>query len=184
MSCIGGAELGQAHDDGSFDAKLTVKFGGLRVAFSAVASLELDDAEHAGRLAARGADKQGGTRVRSDATFRVAPAAPHSSAVALGGEVTLSGKLASLIEAGAGVVVARMTREFAAALSTRCAELESPTPAAAAEAASAAAGLASIAAADTPEPAAGAPVPRLGLWARLVAWLTGRSARGAQGSRS
>lgn len=122
VSCIAGAGLGAVHDDGSFDGTLLVKFGALRVRFAAVLSLELTEADLEGRLSARGKDGQGATRFNGSATFRVTPDAdPGRSLVTMTGEVNLSGKLAALIESGAGVVVSRMTKEFSAALIERCA---------------------------------------------------------------
>jgi carbon monoxide dehydrogenase subunit G len=122
VSCIQGAELGAVHDDGSFDGSLLIKFGALRVRFAAQLSLELVEAELEGRLSARGRDGQGATRFNGGATFRVAEGQdPGHSLVIMAGEVNLSGKLASLIESGAGAVVARMTKEFSAQLIERCA---------------------------------------------------------------
>jgi uncharacterized protein len=122
VSCIQGAELGAVHDDGSFDGSLLVKFGALRVRFAAQISLELAEAGLEGRLSARGRDGQGATRFSGGATFRVAPDQdPGHSLVMLTGEVNLAGKLAALIESGAGAVVSRMTKEFSAQLIERCA---------------------------------------------------------------
>lgn len=123
VSCVGGAELGESHDDGSFNAVLVVKFGGIRVKFAARITLELDEAEREGRLTARGRDGQGATRFSGNAVFRVTEdPATGGARVAMNGEMNLSGKLASLIESGAGVVVTKMTREFSAALIELCAE--------------------------------------------------------------
>jgi uncharacterized protein len=122
VSCISGAELGEHHDDGSFDGTLVVKFSALRVRFGARVSLDLDEPEREGRLAARGRDGQGATRFNGYATFRVADDAhAGGSRVHMVGEVNLAGKLASLIEAGAGAVVSRMTRDFTDELVRRCA---------------------------------------------------------------
>lgn len=122
VSCIQGAELGAVHDDGSFDGTMVVRFGALRVRFAARISLELAEAGLEGRLSARGRDGQGATRFSGGATFRVAgDRDPGQSLVTLAGEVNLAGKLAPLIESGAGAVVARMTREFSAQLIERCA---------------------------------------------------------------
>ncbi|MER6082832.1 SRPBCC family protein [Streptomyces sp. NPDC001833] len=131
VSCISGAELGANHDDGSFDGTLVVRFGGIRVRFAARVTLELDEPEQSGRLTARGRDGQGATRFSGTAAFRVTgdPAAAGSR-VRLDGEVNLTGKLAQLIESGAGVVVSRMVKEFAAELVRRCADPEPLTPAA------------------------------------------------------
>lgn len=126
VSCISGAELGQSHEDGSFDGTLVVKFGAVRVRFGARVSLELDAPGREGRLSARGKDGQGATRFNAHATFSVAETAAGSR-VGVRGEVKLSGKLAPVIEAGAGAVVSRMTKEFSAELVRRCAG-EQPEP--------------------------------------------------------
>jgi uncharacterized protein len=129
VSCIQGAELGAVHDDGSFDGTLVVKFGALRVRFAARISLELAEAELEGCLSARGRDGQGATRFSGSASFRVAECRDlDHSLVTLAGEVNLSGKLASLIESGAGAVVSRMTKEFSAQLIERCATPDGNAP--------------------------------------------------------
>jgi uncharacterized protein len=159
VSCIGGAELGASHDDGSFDGTLAVRFGGLRVTFAARVGLDLDETAHEGRLTARGADGQRATRFSADATFRVTEGpAPDSSRVFCDGEIKLNGKLAKLIESGAGMVVSRMTKEFTAELVELCAG--TPVP----PAASAADGPAAT------EPAGARPT---GLLARLRTWWSG-----------
>ena len=122
VSCISGAELGAAHDDGSFDGTLVVKFGAVRVRFAARVTLELAADEREGRLSARGRDSQRATRFTTDATFRVMQGdGPDRTRVTMSGEITINGKLASLVEAGAGAVVTRMTREFSDQLVQRCA---------------------------------------------------------------
>lgn len=113
VSCIGGAELGDAHEDGSFDGTLVVRFGGVRVKFAARITLELEESELTGRLSARGRDGQAATRFTAEAAFRVGGGAgAGDSQVSMDGEIRLTGKLASLIESGAGIVVSRMTKEF------------------------------------------------------------------------
>ncbi|WP_399892814.1 SRPBCC domain-containing protein [Streptomyces sp. BBFR51] len=130
VSCVGGAELGESHDDGSFDAVLVIRFGGIRVKFAARITLELDEAEREGRLTARGRDGQGATRFNGTAVFSVTDnPATGGSQVSMNGEVNLSGKLAPLIESGAGVVVKKMTREFSEAFTQLCAETEQAEPA-------------------------------------------------------
>jgi uncharacterized protein len=122
VSCIGGAELGEAHEDGSFDGTLVVKFGAVRVRFAARVTLELDPDAFEGRLSARGRDGQRATRFTADATFRVAEGdGPGAARVAVSGEITINGKLASLVESGAGAVVGRMTKEFSDQLVLLCA---------------------------------------------------------------
>ncbi|HEX6511317.1 MAG TPA: SRPBCC family protein [Chloroflexota bacterium] len=112
VGCVPGASLGEQRDDSSFDAGLAVKFGPAKVMFRAQVALELDHAAMAGHVTARGKDSVGGTRIRSDVTFRVAPVEAGSQ-VRIDGQVEISGKLASMIETGAGVVVGRMSQEFA-----------------------------------------------------------------------
>ncbi|MET9381613.1 SRPBCC family protein [Streptomyces sp. NPDC002928] len=122
VSCIGGAELGESHDDGSFDGTLVVKFGAVRVRFAARVTLELDAEAWEGRLSARGRDSQKATRFTAHATFRVVEGdGPGDTRVAVDGEITLNGKLASLVESGAKAVVARMTGEFTDQLVLYCA---------------------------------------------------------------
>ncbi|MFF1920859.1 SRPBCC domain-containing protein [Streptomyces sp. NPDC058221] len=166
VSCIGGAELGPSHDDGSFDGALAIRFGGLRVKFAARVSLDLDETAREGRLTARGADGQGATRFSAGATFRVVEGeTPGTSRVFCDGEIKLNGKLAKLIESGAGMVVSRMTKEFTDQLVQKCAAAPAEPLAA------------------TPvEPVATAsdgaqtsqPRPPAGLFARLRAWWAGR----------
>ncbi|MFH8469046.1 SRPBCC domain-containing protein [Streptomyces sp. NPDC017991] len=183
VSCIGGAELGPSHDDGSFDGTLAIRFGGLRVKFAARVSLDLDEAAHEGRLTARGADGQGATRFSAGAAFRVVEGdTPGTSRVFCDGEIKLNGKLAKLIESGAGMVVSRMTKEFTDQLVQRCAPTAEPREDASPESLTA----------DSPAPAVAATVERVeapdvgarpvpprpsGLFARLRAWWAGRRSR-------
>ncbi|MEU1091089.1 SRPBCC domain-containing protein [Streptomyces sp. NPDC005576] len=167
VSCIGGAELGASHDDGSFDGTLAIRFGGLRVKFAARISLDLDESAHEGRLTARGADGQGATRFSAGATFRVvAGDTPGTSKVFCDGEIKLNGKLAKLIESGAGMVVSRMTGEFTGQLVHKCAESpEEPHARASDEVPTAVPG------------GATAPSRPAGLFARLRAWWAGRRSK-------
>jgi carbon monoxide dehydrogenase subunit G len=127
VSCIGGAELGEAHEDGSFDGTLVVRFGGVRVKFAARITLELEESELLGRLCARGRDGQAATKFSAEAVFRVEQGPSAGDArVSMDGQIRLTGKLASLIESGAGIVVSRMTKEFAERLIERCTTVEEP----------------------------------------------------------
>ncbi|MFA3840481.1 SRPBCC domain-containing protein [Streptomyces aureus] len=159
VSCIGGAELGPSHDDGSFDGTLAIRFGGIRVKFAARVALDLDESLREGRLSARGKDGQGATRFSAHATFRVVPGEePGTSRVSCDGEIQLNGKLAKLIESGAGMVVSRMTQEFTDELVKLCAPPAEPHAAEAARP-------------DT------APSRPTGLLARLRAWWARRGSR-------
>src|SRR5688572_14708188 len=122
VGCVPGAKIDQQHDDGSMDASVVVKFGPTRVTFRVKASLDLDEAARRGTITAQGRDTIGGTRMRSTATFGVTPGPGSSgSSVAIDGNVEVSGRLASLIEGGASLVVKRMSGEFAERLAARCA---------------------------------------------------------------
>lgn len=175
VSCVGGAELGPSHDDGSFDATLAIRFGGLRVKFAARVSLDLDEAAREGRLTARGADGQGATRFTAGATFRVVEGdTPHTSRVHCDGEIKLNGKLAKLIESGAGMVVSAMTKEFTGQLVQKCA-------AAPAEPLGTVPGGPSLPAADAVHTD---PLQPAGLFARVRAWWAKRwSGRAGQATR-
>ncbi|MHC3814253.1 SRPBCC domain-containing protein [Streptomyces sp. DT9] len=178
VSCIGGAELGPSHDDGSFDGTLAIRFGGLRVKFAARISLDLDETAREGRLTARGADGQGATRFSAGATFRVVKGdPPGASRVFCDGEIKLNGKLAKLIESGAGMVVSRMTTEFTDQLVQKCAAAPAePLAATPAEPAATATATATATASDGAQTAQPQPT---GLFARLRAWWAGRRARRA-----
>ncbi|MEU5697374.1 SRPBCC domain-containing protein [Streptomyces aurantiacus] len=187
VSCVGGAELGPSHDDGSFDGTLAIKFGGLRVKFAARLSLDLDESAREGRLGARGADGQGATRFSADATFRVVEGdSPGISRVFCDGEIELNGKLVKLIESGAGMVVSRMTEEFTGRLIQKCAAPTEPLTAASTEpfAAAPSAPLTSVRSEPrgaVSDGARTAPSRPAGLFARLRAWWAGRRAgRAAQ----
>ena len=119
VGCVPGAAIVSQADDGSLETTLTVKFGPLSVGFRAHVVLDLDARQMCGRISARGRDKQGGARFQSGATFEVQPSSA-GSVVTIGGGVELSGRLASLIESGAGTVVKRMSAEFAECLRARC----------------------------------------------------------------
>ena len=120
VNCVPGAVLGEEHEDGTFDGSLTVKFGPARVTFKARIELDLDDANMTGRVTARGKDSQGGTRFRATMGFQVVEQEePPGSAVLITGENEISGKLSGIVEAGAKIVIKRMSAEFAGNLAAR-----------------------------------------------------------------
>ena len=122
VECMPGAKLGERLEDGSYDATVTVKFGPAKT-FRAKVALELDGTAMIGHVSSRGRDDQGGTRVKTAMTFKVvAGQAPGSSAVPIAAQVEISGRLASLVESGAALVVKRMTGEFTERLAARCAK--------------------------------------------------------------
>jgi carbon monoxide dehydrogenase subunit G len=123
VGCVPGASITGQDDDGALDANVGVKFGPTRVSFKVKANLELDEAARTGQISAQGRDGIGGTRMKSTATFGVTPGpGERGSSVAIDGAVEVSGRLASLIEGGASLVVKRMSAEFAERLAARCSE--------------------------------------------------------------
>jgi carbon monoxide dehydrogenase subunit G len=119
--CVPGATLGEQLEDGSYDSTMLVKFGPAKVTFHARVALELDAAAMTGHVTARGKDNQGGTRFRTTMTFGVTEQADApGSAIPIAAQVEISGRLASLVEGGAKLVVKRMTTEFAERLAARC----------------------------------------------------------------
>ena len=121
VECVPGAKLGDRLEDGSYDATVTVKFGPAKVSFRAKVTLELDNTAMIGHVSSRGRDDQGGTRVKTAMSFKVVEGeAPGSSAVPIDAQVEISGRLASLVESGAALVVRRMTGEFTERLAARC----------------------------------------------------------------
>ena len=112
--------MGEQHEDGSFDANLIVKFGPAKVTFRVRFTLELDAAGMTGKVASRGKDNQGGTRVKTNMTFRVVDGAtPGSAAIPIDAQVEIGGKLASLVESGANLVVKHLTKEFTERLAAK-----------------------------------------------------------------
>jgi carbon monoxide dehydrogenase subunit G len=121
VECVPGASLGPAHDDGSFDATLVVKFGPAKVTFQTRVALELDGATRSGHVNTRGKDNQGGTRVRASMNFKAIEQADAPGAIIpIDAEVEITGRLASLVEGGAKIVVKRMTADFTERLAERC----------------------------------------------------------------
>lgn len=126
VNCVAGAQLGDKHDDGTFDASIVVKFGPAKVSFKTRVALTLDPATRSGSVSARGKDNQGGTRVSATMKFNVVETTePPGSSVPITAEVEVGGKLAHLVEGGASFVVKRMTKDF----SDRLAETLAAAPA-------------------------------------------------------
>lgn len=120
VGCVSGASLGEQQEDGSYDAAITVKFGPAKVAFRAKVDLELDPATKSGNVSSRGKDNQGGTRFNTKMSFKVVERTdPPGTIIPIAAQVDITGKLASLIETGASLVVKRMTKDFSEQLAAR-----------------------------------------------------------------
>jgi carbon monoxide dehydrogenase subunit G len=128
VSCIAGAELGDQLPDGDYLGSMSVRFSAVRVAFAGRVRLELDHAARTGTVTARGKDGTNSTRFAATAKFAVEPAVSQGcSRVVVSGHVDLVGRLVSMIEGAAAGVVRRMTQEFVAALTLRCAGPPEPS---------------------------------------------------------
>ena len=122
VECVDGAALGEQQEDGSYDASITVKFGPAKVAFRAKVELELDTGARTGHVISRGKDKQGGARFETQMNFKVEERTdPPGSLIPIVARVEISGRLASVIETGASLVVKRMTKDFSERLANRLA---------------------------------------------------------------
>jgi carbon monoxide dehydrogenase subunit G len=97
-----------------------VKFGPARVTFRARVELDLNDEAMTGSVTSRGKDSQGGTRFNAKMSFNVQDMEGEpGTTVLIKGENEISGKLAGLVEAGAKIVIKRMSAEFAENLQAR-----------------------------------------------------------------
>jgi uncharacterized protein len=120
VDCVPGAELVSLDGD-SFDVKIIVKFGPMAVSFAGHGTMRVDSSTSHGELSGSGGDGRGTTRAKGEGTFEVsAENEGTSSRIDIHGTVTLSGPLAGVIERGASIVIARMTRAFAESLAERC----------------------------------------------------------------
>ena len=118
VDCVPGAAIGETHEDGSFDATMIIKFGPAKVTFKAVATLDLDEATRSGKVSSKGKDNQGGTRFNAAMNFKVVEQ-PAGSAIEIKANVEITGRLSSLVESGASLVVKYMTNEFSKRLAAR-----------------------------------------------------------------
>jgi carbon monoxide dehydrogenase subunit G len=126
VECVSGATLGEQQEDGTYDAGITVKFGPAKVAFRAKVQIEYDQPTMSGKVISRGKDNQGGARFHTTMGFKVQEreGSAGGSSIDIRAVVEISGRLASLIETGAGMVVKRMTKEFSEQLAARCASVD------------------------------------------------------------
>ena len=124
VECVEGAALGEKQEDGSFNAKMAVKFGPAKVSFAANVMVAYDEANKSGSVTARGKDSISGTRFKTAMQFWVEGHDASSdnvvTAIPIKAECELTGRLSHLIESGANLVIKRMMTSFADKLAERC----------------------------------------------------------------
>ena len=118
-ACVPGCELADQREDGSYNATIAIKFGGIRVRFRAIVFIEMDDDSRKGSIRGTGAAQQGGTQVAGEAEFMVSKSADGGSVIDIKGEVKITGRLSGVISSGASFVIKRMSRDFTENLTAR-----------------------------------------------------------------
>jgi uncharacterized protein len=103
-SCIPGAELAPASDDGLWRGSVRVKFGPTVVTFRGEAALTFDDDAQACTIEGRGIDQRGASRALASGTM--VATGETETRLAIDGEFNVTGPLEGFANAG-GVHVAR-----------------------------------------------------------------------------
>ncbi|MDO5758465.1 MAG: 2Fe-2S iron-sulfur cluster-binding protein [Rhodobacterales bacterium] len=93
ISCIPGARLKAAHDNGVFEVTLKAAMGPISTEFVGVAELELNDAGSKGTVHGRGQDKRSATSARGEMLYELSGADAHSTQVDVHIGYALSGAL-------------------------------------------------------------------------------------------
>mgnify|MGYP000014471051 CR=1 FL=1 len=113
-SCIPGAELAPASDDGVWRGSIRVKFGPTVATFRGEAALTFDDATRTCTIEGRGIDQRGASRALASGT--VVAQGETETTLSIDGEFNVTGPLETFANAG-GVHVARaLLAEFSANL--------------------------------------------------------------------
>ena len=133
VSCIPGAELGEALGDDRYSGTFKLKVGPLSAKIDGEGKVERVDRERKGRIVGRGLDKRGGSRVAVTLDYDVTPN-QHGSRINVTANTEISGPLAQIGRTGIIEDVAkRLTSEFSTALESRLASSSSgeanPSPA-------------------------------------------------------
>ncbi len=120
-ACLPGAEL-TAHDAGSVQGRIHIKFGPMRMAFDGAAALERDAAAMRGLIRGAGSDSVSGSKAKGDIAYRlVAEADGRQTRVAITLDYSLQGPLAQFSRSGlvkefAGRLIADFARNLDARL--------------------------------------------------------------------
>jgi len=129
VACMPGAGLvGEprpAEGGADLDLTFTVKLGPITGAFQGQGAIRRDDAALSGTFSGSGADRKSGSRVKGEAKFSLVALSPDETRVDVAVDYSLTGSLAQFSR-GAIVkeLAAAMTRDFAANLQVRIAELQ------------------------------------------------------------
>jgi len=127
-SCFPGAELIDRGEDGSYNGRITIRFGPTVASFSGRARIDIDDHARSGSIEARGADSRRTTKAVARATVRLQPDG-MASAVEVVSQIDVSGPLAGFAEAGGREVTRELLEDFGRQLTARlAASPQSPPP--------------------------------------------------------
>jgi len=153
--CMPGAELTETVDDHTWNGKVNMAFGPVKMSFAGSVSMqERDDAAHRVALKAKGTEQKGKGAANATVTSWLEPV-DEGTKVSMQADITLTGAAAQLSRGLMPEVSRRLTQQFADCLEQSLAAEAGAPAAAAPEAATASAGTASAGtAAATPEAAA------------------------------
>lgn len=121
VSCLPGASLRGAVEDGKWPLSFKVKLGPIAAAFNGDGTLALDEAQHQGAFSGQAVDPKSSSRVKGEARFR-AEADPAGTKVIVSVDFTITGKLAQFSREGIVRALAdQLTRDFAENLQAKLA---------------------------------------------------------------
>jgi carbon monoxide dehydrogenase subunit G len=115
-ACMPGTELTGENDDGSFEGRITLRFGPTTATFAGTAVITLDDA-----IEARGRDGKGSTRASASIEVRLEAAGERCDLHVRGG-IDVAGPLAQFARTGGTQVVKVLLGEFSQSLARRASD--------------------------------------------------------------
>ena len=129
--CMPGVELGAEKDDKTYEGRMKVRVGPISANFQGQAQItDLDESAQTGRIAAKGADRQGNSRATATVSYQLSPAAVGTSVEVIA-DVKLQGAMAQFGRTGLiQEVSSQLTKTFASCLEGK---LGAATPEKAAE---------------------------------------------------
>jgi carbon monoxide dehydrogenase subunit G len=113
--CMPGAALTGVVDDKTYEGRVEVKLGPLRMSYKGKVTVdEVDDATHSARLTASGKDTKGAGTAKASVETRLEPASDIRTRLQVTSDVQLTGKVASFGRGGAiNDVATRLFGQFA-----------------------------------------------------------------------